>query len=265
MKNLITILLPALLLLSPSAHSGAVMDMVVMDPSGQEIGRAKIYAQSSMIRMDELGGEYSDVSMIYLGDRLLYVDHDDKSYMVLDEAMMGEVSQQLTEAMAQLEKELAGLPPEQRAMLEEMMKGELQDLMPAEGAPGPAPRIESLGRGKWQSYECKKYAIFDGDEKIQEVCAAELDGIDGADEAMKSFSSMGEYIVKMAESMPMMAGQFNPGELMDEFDGFPVHTIDYENGEVVTQSSLESIAEKDIASEMFAAPEGYRQQDPFAQ
>lgn len=265
MKKLITIFLPVLLLLSQSAYAGAVMDMVIMDASGQEVGRAKIYAQSNRIRMDELGGEHSDVSMIYLGDRLLYVDHDEKSYMVLDEAMMSDVSAQLNEAMAQLEKELAGMPPEQRAMLEEMMKGQLQDLMPTESAPVPAPRIESRGSGKWQSYDCKEYAIFDGDEKIQEVCAAELDGIAGADEAMQAFASMGEYIVKMAESMPMMSGQFNPGELMDEFDGFPVHTMDYENGELVTQSSLESISEKDLPPEMFAAPEGYRQQDPFAE
>lgn len=265
MKKLNTTLLLALSFLSPSAYAGAVMDMVIMDASGQEIERAKIYAQSNMIRMDDLGGEDSDVSMIYLGDKLLHVDHGNKTYIVLDEAMLSDVSDQLNEAMAQLEKELAGLPPEQRAMIEEMMKGEMQDLMTMQNAPPPAPRVESIGSGSWKSYDCKKYAIFDGDEKIQEVCAAQLDGIAGAEDLMEAFTSMGEYIIKMAESMPMMAGQFNPGEMMDELDGFPVHTIDFENGQVVTQSSMESITEKDLAPEMFAAPDGYRRQDPFAE
>ena len=265
MKKLNTSLLVALSFLSPSAYAGAVMDMVIMDPSGQEIERVKIYAQSNMIRMDDLGGENGDVSMIFLGDKLLHVDHGNKTYIVLDEAMLGGVSDQLNEAMAQLEKELAGLPPEQRAMIEEMMKGEMQDLMTMQNAPPPAPRVESIGSGSWRSYDCKKYAIFDGDENIQDVCAADLDGIAGADDLMEAFTSMGEYIIKMAESMPMMAGQFNPGEMMDELDGFPVHTIDYENGQVVTQSSMESITETDLAPEMFGAPDGYRRQDPFAE
>ena len=258
--------MPILFLLSPTSYAGAVMDMVILDASGEEIERAKIYAQSNMIRMDELGGDHSDISMIFLGDKLLYVDHDDKSYVALDETMMDDLSAQIDEAMAELEKQLAGMPPEQRAMVEEMMKGQMQGLMPEQAGSRPAPRIEPMGSGRWQSYDCQKYAVFEGDEKIQELCAAELDDIDGADQAMDAFRSMGEYIMKMAESMPMMADQgLNPGELMDEIDGFPVLTIDYENGTVVTQSSLQSITEEDIAPAMFAAPEGYQQRDLLAQ
>ena len=51
---------------------------------------------------------------------------------------------------------------------------------------------------------------------------------------------------------------------MDQIDGFPVHTIDYDNGVVVSEMSLDSITEQDLDEELFAAPKGYRRQDPFA-
>ncbi|MCP4299634.1 MAG: hypothetical protein GY783_03535 [Gammaproteobacteria bacterium] len=59
--------------------------------------------------------------------------------------------------------------------------------------------------------------------------------------------------------------RINPGELMDEIDGYPVHTIDYENGVVARERSLDAVNEQDLDQAMFAAPEGYRRQDPFGQ
>ncbi len=55
----------------------------------------------------------------------------------------------------------------------------------------------------------------------------------------------------------------NPVELMDQIDGFPVHTIDYENGVVAREMSLDSVSEQDLEPGLFAAPEGYRRQNLF--
>ncbi len=241
------------------------MDMVIRDATGQETGRFIIYAQSSMIRIDDVSAERSDGSMIFLGDRLLYLDHRNKSYIVIDEAMLDDVSAQINNAMAEMEKQLAGLPPEQRAMVEQMMQGKMQGLMAQAGASKADPRVESLGSQRWQSYACEKFAVFEGDAKTQEVCAADLDAIDGADEVMQAFRTMATYITQLAESMPMMANEnMNPGELMDQFDGFPVYTVDYVNGQPVEATSLESVTEKKLDTSLFAAPEGYRREDPFA-
>jgi hypothetical protein len=91
-----------------------------------------------------------------------------------------------------------------------------------------------------------------------------LNEVDGADEVIETFRNMAAYITKMTESMPMRSNdRINPGELMDEIDGFPVRTIDYENGVVVREMSLDSVTEQDLDEGMFAVPEGYRRQDPF--
>ena len=264
MKKLVATSISTLLLLSPLAFAGVVMDLVTMNASGLETDRTRIYAQGEMIRMDEVSGDEAAGSMIFLGNEFLYVDHQDKSYIVMDEAMLDEVSTQISDAMKQMEAQLASMPPEQRAMMEQMMKGQMQG-MTAQQAPSPsAPRVEAKGSGEWKSYNCRQYAVYEGAEKVQDICAAQLDDVDGADDVIETFRNMAAYMTKMTESMPMGSDdRINPGELMDEIDGFPVHTIDYENGAVVGETSLDSVTEQDLDEGMFAAPEGYRRQDPF--
>lgn len=264
MKKLVATLISTLLLLSPLAFAGVVMDLVTMNASGLETDRTRIYAQGEMIRMDEVSGDEAAGSMIFLGNEFLYVDHQDKSYIVMDEAMLDEVSTKISAAMKQMEAQLASMPPEQRAMVEQMMKGQMQGMIEQPAPSSSAPRVEAKGSGEWKSYKCRQYAVFEGAEKVQDICAAQLADVDGADEVIETFRNMAAYITKMTESMPMGSDdRINPGELMDEIDGFPVHTIDYENGAVVGETSLDSVTEQDFDEGMFAVPEGYRRQDPF--
>ncbi|MBT8089946.1 MAG: hypothetical protein KJO01_07040 [Gammaproteobacteria bacterium] len=266
MKMSITTSVGMFFLLSSLAHAGVVMDMVTKNASGREDDRSTIYAQSKMVRMDEVRGNEIESSMIFLGNEFLYVDHRKKSYMVMDEAMLNEVSAQISDAMKQMEAELARMPPEQRAMVEQMMKGQMGGMMGQKDTPPPAPSVKAVGSGKWLSKTCRKYAVFEGAEKTQELCAAELDDVDGGDEVMAAFRSMAAYITKMTESMPMDVNDgMNPGELMDQIDGFPVLTTDYENGVAVRETSVDSVIEKNLEPGLFAAPDGYRRENPFQQ
>lgn len=252
-----------LIVCSPLVQAGVVMDMVTRDAAGQETDRAKIYAQSKMIRMDQ-GGSGSIASMIFLGDRFIYVDHRDKSYIVMDEAMLNDVSSKISDAMKEMEAQLANMPPEQRAMVEQMMKGRMNGMMGEQGGSSREPKVESMGNAKWQSYSCRQYEVFEGSQKTQEVCAAKLDDVAGADEVIEAFVGMAAYIKKMTESMPMMKNDgLNPGELMEKIDGFPVHTVDYSNGKVLREMSLDSVSEQELDRDMFAAPKNYRRQDPL--
>ena len=265
MKRSAAFITAMLLVLSPTAYAGVVMEMVTRDASGTETDRAKIYAQSNKIRMEQSGENEASATMIFLGKEFLYLDHDDKSYMVMDEAMMDEMSAQMNEAMKEMEAQLAGMPPEQRAMVEQMMKGQMQGMMGQQAEKASPPRVEATGSGEWKSGKCREYAVFEGSVKTQQVCAADLDDVEGSDEVIEGFRAMAAYITKMTESLPMRSDDgLNPGELMDQIGGFPVHTIDYDNGEVIRESSLDSVEERDLDEAMFRAPDGYRRRDPFA-
>jgi hypothetical protein len=239
------------------------MEIVTVNAAGQETDRTTILAQSKKLRMDD-GDADSGNSMIFLGDEFLVLDHKDKSYIVMDEAMLDEVSSQINEAMQQMQEQLSGLPPEQRAMAEQMMQGRMSGMMEQQEAVEAGPRVEALGSGQWQSYSCKNYAVYEGTAKTQEVCAAKLNDIDGADEMLQAFRGMAAFMVKLTESLPLRSDTtLNPGELMDQIDGFPVHTIDYQNGTIERETSLESVVAQEIDDELFAVPQGYKRQDPF--
>lgn len=264
MQPIVATVTTALLLMTTLANAGVIMEMVTRNPSGQEVDRAKIYAQSAKVRMEQGGADMEDAAMIFLGDQFLYLNHREKSYVVMDQAMLDKVSDQMNAAMKEMEAQLASMPPEQRAMVEQMMKGRMQGMMAQQDEAAPVLRVESMGDGEWQSYDCKQYAVFQGAVKTQQVCAAELDEVDGSEEFIDAFRNMAAYIEKLTKSMPMMPkDQMNPGELMKQIKGFPVHTIDYEGGSVVREMSLDSVIEQDIDESLFAAPEGYRREDPF--
>lgn len=262
MKKIVAVTLSFLVLLSELSHAGVSMELVTTDASGQETGRLSFVAQSDRIRMDDKGDGARN-SMIFLGDSFIVLDHKRKNYVVMDEAFINEVSTQMSDAMKEMEKQLASLPPEQRAMAEQMMKGQMGQMM-GQQQEAPPPRVESMGAGNWQDFDCEKFAVYEGGEKTQEVCAAELNDIDGAAEMMQAFRGMASFMTKMTESLPMRDSvSMNPGELMDQIKGFPVHTIDYSNGAAVSETSLESVTEQDLDDGLFVVPEGYKREDPM--
>ena len=85
-------------------------------------------------------------------------------------------------------------------MVEEMMKGQMQGMM-GQQAPRPAPTVEAMGSGKWNSYECRQYAVYESGQKAQDLCAADLDDVEGSDELIDTFRAMAHYMEKMMESM----------------------------------------------------------------
>ena len=84
---------------------------------------------------------------------------------------------------------------------------------------------------------------------------------------MQAFLGMAKFVQKLTESLPgpLAAGlSANPGAVMDQINGFPIHSIEYQLGEPSAESRLESIEELQLDEAVFEAPEGYLLQDPFA-
>ena len=247
--------------LAAPAYAGVAMEMVTVNSNGEEQYRTQFYAQNDKIRMDNgPSAGKPEMSTIFLGNEFVVLDHRESRYYVIDEAMIDEVSAQLNAAMQEMEKQLASLPPEQRAMAEQMMKGRMQGMMG--DSQEAKPRVEAVGTGKWRTSSCKQYAVYEGGRKTQEICAASLGAIEGSAEAMQAFRNMAAYLKKMTESLPMAgsAGP-NPGELLDEIDGFPVVTTQYAGGKVADVTTLESTSNQDVDEALFMIPDGYTKLD----
>ena len=78
---------------------------------------------------------------------------------------------------------------------------------------------------------------------------------------------MAKFVTKLSESLPgPLASSIsdNPGAVMEKVGGFPIHSVEYQFGQSTGEVSLESIKEQELDESVFAAPEGYRLEDPLA-
>ncbi|NIL94245.1 MAG: DUF4412 domain-containing protein [Woeseiaceae bacterium] len=253
--------------ISAAADAGVALDMVSRDMDGKETERSQIYAQDGFLRLDSDGGPFaSDVSLIFDGTRFLVMDHGEETYIIMDEAMLMEISNKMNEAMAQMEAQLATLPPEQRAMAEQMMKSQMGGMVRSQEPPAP-PRVEKTGSGELNGRACTKFDVFEGDIKIQEICSAPLSQVNGAAEMMETYQGMAKFVKRLSESLPGPLGaSFNdhPGMVAELIGGFPVRSVEYRMGQPVTEVTMESIKEEALNPGIFEVPEGYRLEDPFA-
>ena len=258
----------ALMILSlpVAAQAGVALDMITKDMSGNEKERSQIYAQDGFLRLDSDGGPFAaDVSLIFDGSRFLVMDHGEKTYIIMDEAMLTRMTNKMNEAMERMKAELATLPPEQRAMAEQMMESQMPGMMG--GEPVAPPRVEATGEGEWGGRACTKYDVFENDIKTQEICSAPLNQINGAAEMMDTFQGMARFVKRLSESLPGPLGSsFNehPGMVAELIGGFPVHSVEFRMGKPDTEVSMETIREEEFPSSKFEVPGDYQLQDPFA-
>lgn len=250
-----------------ATQAGVALDMVTKDMSGNEQERSQIYAQDGFLRLDSDGGPFAaDVSLIFDGSRFLVMDHGEKTYIIMDEAMLTRMTDKMSQAMEQMKAELAKMPPEQRALAEQMMKSRMQGIM-GDTEPAPPPRVEATGTGEWDGRACTTYDVFENGIKTQEICSAPLDQVEGAAEMMETFQGMARFVKKLSESLPGPLGQsFNqhPGMVAELIEGFPVRTVEFRMGEPASEVSMEAIREEALSATKFEVPDGYRLQDPFA-
>lgn len=264
MKRLITIMFALSALIAFPTSAEFVMEMVTRDMAGKELDKSRIYGKSGDVRMDVIQDGSVPGSMLLTGDDIIYLDHQTKTYFLMDEAMFEDVADQMNEAMKAMEAELAKLPPDQRAMVEEMMKGEMAGLMGSEPAPAEPLRVEPAGSDNWNDYACKRYVAYEGSTKVNDICLADLDNITGVEETNATFRNMAMKLAKMAESLPMQPGTPpNLMELIESAEGVPVHAITFENGKAVNEMSMESVVEKDLDAALFATPADYKRRDPL--
>ena len=88
------------------------MQLDTKDAAGAVTESVKLYAQSGKIRMEDIGDTTGqEMSMIFVGQEFIVVDHDAKTYIVMDEAMVQEMGVKVNAAMEQMRAQMADMPP----------------------------------------------------------------------------------------------------------------------------------------------------------
>ena len=239
---------------------------VVITQELGEVGKAKdkmiMYVNNGKIRVEQNDARGGKTIMIFDGDKqvLWMIQQDQGTYMEMTQATVAEMGQMAGQAnaqMAQAMKELQNLPPEQRAMAEQMMKGRMGAMG---GAPPAAPTItfKAKGSDRSGSFTCTKYDELSNGSRTAEICAAPFDQIHITAADRKTFEAMGKFFEPLARMAPRAAFRALRTE---EINGFPVHTVSYNGDTPAYETTVLSAEQKSIDAGLFTLPPGLKRSE----
>jgi len=190
--------------------------------------------------------------------------------MVMDEATIKQLAGQMSQAMAQYEQMLKNVPPQQRAMMEKMMKKQMGNMMP-KSIPTAESKLSKRGQSKTVAgYKTTHVQQKRDGQLTSEYWAVGWDKIEGGDEVQEAFLGMAKFQDNLTKaftqggSNPMMgmvkSMSDNMFKQMSKMNGFPVSVINYKDGTKSRESVLESIDIRTLDPEAFEPPNGYKRQ-----
>lgn len=229
-------------------------------------GTITFSTEGLMTRLDiNSTAEGGSATMIFHGDQneLLMRDHVNKRYFLLTQQQTDELAGHISDAMKQMEAALADLPPDQRAMAEQMMK----DSRPAMNEPVSSISVsESGGSDNVAGYDCDNYVVTDAGIKILDMCVAAWDEIEGGQESAEALEKFSDYLSTMKDSFPGTGGGGEQDMFahMKTLGGYPVKSTNYDAaGQAIAESRIISAATEDLDPTVFEPPADYTQQQMF--
>lgn len=245
-------LLAAGLFAAQAAPAGVYIETVERDlKTGETSLEQKMYIQNGLGRFVDDEGQGS----IVRGDTIYVIDEGDKSYIELDKATMEQLATRMNAEMAKLKEQLAKLPAEQRAQMEQMMGGAMMG--------GGQWTVEVRDTGKTDKVDgrtCKLWDVTRNGELDEQICVVPYSALPGNEDLEKVFANFAKVFEEMAKSVPMLSGMMtNEWEAQAKTKGFPVRRRDYENGKLGDEETVVKVwREQAIPASTFEIPAGFK-------
>lgn len=254
----------AVLSLAIPASAGALFE--VESSYGGSTNQTAIAVEAMLMKMDVASGDNDwDGEMIFRAEsrEMIVVNHDEKSYFVIDEEQMRKLAGAVSQAMASMEQALSAMPESQRARMEEMMKSR----MPAMAAPREPSELKKTGGSDTvNGFGCEIYEVWRSGVRERELCVTDWDNVADGREIADVFIEMGAMMTEMLDSLPKMGDGGSIGdaafEHLKEMNGFPVRTREFGNDGILDgQSTLISSKKADFEPADFEPPKKYKRKD----
>ena len=232
------------------------------DFSDNETHRGVMYFGQKMLRLDPERGGDMNASVIFRGDRqhLVVLDHNQKFYFILDDRMISQVSSQLGDMMAQMESQLAKLPPKQREMAKRMMESRMPPTATGAGKEEIPHRIESRQETKEiNGYSCQLFEVFRGKQKVSSVWSTtEVD----YKTLTNVFVELNRFSRKIRQSARFANFETGADFLgFEGLEGFPILVETFEEGSLVQRTSFTKVAPSG-KTVSFEPDPGYKPRNP---
>jgi len=258
MKRFQAVLLAFILFAGLLGYSEAGVVFTTIDTSfddPRDSGVSTAYIGDNGMRA-ESRAEGEKNTIIFRSDKevLWVINTADNSYSEITKKEIEKIKSRMDEAMRMMQEQMKNMPPEQREMMEQMMKGKAMP-MPAQPEKEVYKKVASgVKAGKWK---CDKYEGYRGGVLTEEVWTTSWKKLGIEQKDFRVMQSMGEF---MNELSPDAASMFNVGseewEEKQGYPGVPVRTISYSKGKKVSQTEIQEIKKEKINASLFELPKG---------
>jgi len=210
------------------------------DLATKKVTTDTILLDANRLRLESDDGK----SVMFLTDggrnRMVMLDKTRNTYQEIDEQTMNQMAQQMSGAMAQMQAQMKNMTPEQRAMMEKMMKGK----MPQAAAAAPKTVYTAKGSGSVNGFSCTKYEGVLSGEKEAEVCAALPAQLKLTPGDLQIFEKMKQFSASLTSALASSPVRMNvptTSGFESGYEGFPIQRVDFDKGQATKRSELKSI------------------------
>lgn len=244
-------LIAALVLTIPTL-AAADLTLVNEVVSGGKTRTVTVSAKGSKAFFELKESEGPTRTMLHDGEakKLFLIDHPAKTYMVVTEQDSQALVEKQAQFRAQLQAQLAKMPPEQRARIESTMLAD----QPTADVKAPVNTYEKK-KGparKVSGFSCEDYLIKRGDKLIGEGC-------------FTSWKNTGlpadDFKATLKRAMPTGPNGNPMGQAFDANDsapGFPVWRTHLDDtGKVTTETTVKSLSKTAMPAANFQLPKDY--------
>ena len=221
--------------------AGVRIQMEDSDVASKKVTTQVMMLDNTRFRMD--ADEKTSVMFLTDGgrNRMVILDRGRNTYQEIDQQTMDQMGQQMAGAMAQMDAAMKNMPPEQRAMMEKMMKGK----MPQAGPAIVKVVYTAKGSGTVNGFSCTKYDGMQGAQKVSEICAASPSQIKMNPGDFQVFEKMKQFTAGITDALknsPMASSMQSVSMAPSGIEGFPIQSITFRNGQPSDRVELKSAA-----------------------
>lgn len=230
--------------------------------SGNNTTTTETQIEKTRMRTEITGPNGRKNIMIFDGGAqvMRVIDEGAKTYSELTKADVDRLQAQMQGAMAQLQQQMANMPPEARARMEAMMQGAGRGMAGMAAAQRPEYH-KAGGTDKVGRWTCEKYEGVRNGAKVSEMCTVDpsASGFTMADfEVTKQFAEFMSKMMPQGMDRLFAVGTAGP----TSFSGFPVKSVSYDSsGKVTSTMELTDVSRQNFPDSIFAVPAGYQKKD----
>ena len=233
--------------------------LVEKTTSGGTTQTHQIQIEKDRMRAETAGPAGEKQTVVFDGvKQVLWIINDGrKTYSEMTKADVDRLGGQMSDAMARMQEQLKGLPPEQRAQIEAMMKGRGMPGMAA-GQP-PKTEYRKTGTDKVGSWTCDKYEGSQNNQKISELCTVEPRTLGFAMADFQVTKQLMEFFQKLVpQGADRMFAVGTPEE--QGFSGVPVRRVTFTSGQQQSVSETTEVRRQTFAASTFEVPAGFEKE-----